>query len=176
MSGHSKWSKIKHQKAVTDVKRSKTFSKLAQLIAVEAKKAGGDKNVPNLRSVILRAKTANMPALNIERAVKRGVGKDAAMLTEVVYEAYGPGGTALIIIGITDNKNRTSAELRHILSSNGATIAERGGASWAFEKQNGEWKPKTTIPLNKADKEKLSTLIAELEEHDDVQAVFTNTA
>src|SRR5690348_1557363 len=108
MSGHNKWSKIKNKKAVTDAKKSKVFSMFAKMIAVESRKAKGDKNSPSLRAVMERARAVNMPNDNIDRAVAKGAGGDGGNLEEVLYEAYGPGGAALIIEGITDNKNRTT--------------------------------------------------------------------
>jgi len=175
MSGHNKWSKIKHKKAVEDAKKSKEFSKFAQLIAVESKKALGDVNAPGLRKAIERAREANMPQANIERAIKKGSGKGAATLEGVAYEAYGPGGSAIIIEGLTDNKNRTSAEIKHVLGKYGASLAGRGAASWAFEKKNEAWISKITVPLGEDDKKKLGDLVQELEESEDIQAVFVNT-
>ncbi|MBU2263639.1 YebC/PmpR family DNA-binding transcriptional regulator, partial [Patescibacteria group bacterium] len=115
MSGHSKWAQIKRQKAVTDAKKSQVFSKLAKMISVAARK-GEDINMnPELRVAIEKAKSMNMPADNIERAIKRGAGKlEGSQLENVRFEAYGPGGTAIIVEGITDNKNRSVAEIKHI--------------------------------------------------------------
>ncbi len=174
MSGHSKWSKIKHKKAASDAQKSKVFGKLAHLIATESRSAKGDVNAPNLRAAIEKARGANMPSDNIERAVKKGVAGGADQMEHVVYEAYGPGGSALIIEGLTDNRNRTSQEIRHLLSMHGASLAEQGAASWAFEKKDGEWVPKISIPLSDEDGEKLGTIIEELEDSDDVQNIFTN--
>jgi len=174
MSGHNKWSKIKHKKAVEDSKKSKEFSRFSKLITLEAKAAEGNLESPGLRKAIERAKAANMPSANIDRAIKKGSGKDAASLEEVAYEAYGPGGSAFIIDGLTDNKNRTSAEIKHVLSKNGLQLAEQGAASWAFEKQDGEYIPKATIPLSQEDKEKLEKIVNELEENDDIEIVYTN--
>ena len=174
MSGHNKWSKIKHKKAVTDAQKSKIFGKLARLIAVESKLAGGDVNSPGLRAAIEKAKKENMPGDNIDRAVKKGAGGDSAQMDAVLYEAYGPGGCAMIIEGLTDNKNRTSAEVKHILSKNGLSLAAQGSATWAFEKTGSEWEPKTMTPLSDNDKEKLEKIIEEFEDNDDVQEVYTN--
>lgn len=174
MAGHNKWSKIKHKKAATDAQKSKVFGKLARLIAVESKLAGGDVNSPGLRAAIEKAKKENMPSDNIDRAVKKGAGGDALQMEAVLYEAYGPGGCALIVEGLTDNKNRSSAEIKHILSKNGLALAGQGSASWAFEKTNGEWEPKTMAPISDEDKEKLEKIIEELEENDDIQDVYTN--
>ena len=174
MSGHNKWSKIKHKKAATDAQKSRVFSKYARLIAVESKKAGGDINAPNLRAVIEKAKKDSMPADNISRAVAKGVGGGGEAMEEVTYEAYGPGGSALIIEGLTDNRNRTAAEIKHILSKRGIELASPGSATWAFGKTSTEWEAKTTTPISDEDGEKLEELIETLLEHDDVQNVYTN--
>ena len=174
MSGHNKWSKIKHKKGVTDARKSREFSKFARLITMEVKKVNGDESAPNVKKAVQRAKQANTPTDNIERATKRGKEKDTALLEEVIYEAYGVGASALIIYGLTYNKNRTSSEIKHILTKNGSSLADRGAAAWAFEKKDGVWEPKTTIPLSHKDKEKLSKLIDELKENEDVQDVYTN--
>ncbi len=174
MSGHNKWSKIKHKKAATDAQKSKIFGKLARLIAVESKLAGGDTNSASLRTAIEKAKKENMPSGNIDRAVKKGAGGEGAQMDVVLYEAYGPGGCAIIIEGLTDNKNRISAEVKHILSKNGLSLAGQGSVTWAFKKTGGEWEPKTMAPLSDSDKEKLEKIIEEFEENDDVQEVYTN--
>ncbi|MFC1775280.1 YebC/PmpR family DNA-binding transcriptional regulator [Patescibacteria group bacterium] len=174
MSGHNKWSKIKHKKAATDAAKSKVFGKFSRLIAVESKKAGGNVDSPGLRSAIDQAKAVSMPSDNIDRAVKKGAGGDTANMEEVVYEAYGPGGSAVIITGLTDNKNRTSAEVKHTLSKSGAELAAQGAASWAFTRDGAEWKPNATVPLSDEDGEKLGNIIEALEENDDVQNVYTN--
>ncbi|MEK7179217.1 MAG: YebC/PmpR family DNA-binding transcriptional regulator [Patescibacteria group bacterium] len=175
MSGHNKWAQIKHKKAATDAKKSKLFSKFARLITLEARKVGGNMDAPGLRSVILRARAVNMPSLNIERAVTKGAGGEGSALEEVMYEAYGPGGAAIVVEGLTDNKNRTLGELKQTLTEYGATLAERGAALWAFEKKSDNtWAPKTTVPLSPEDTEKISRLADTLMEHDDVQAVYTN--
>lgn len=174
MSGHNKWSKIKHKKAITDAKKSKVFSKFVKLIQVESKKAGGDVNSPGLRAAIEKAKRENMPSDNIERAIAKGKTDTSADMEHVLYEAYGPGGSAIIIEGLTDNRNRTAAEIKHTLSKNGLELAAPGAAAWAFEKTEGEWKPKTTVELGEEDGEKLMKLTEELENNDDVQEVHTN--
>ena len=173
MAGHNKWSKIKHKKAATDAQKSKVFSKLVKLIKVEARLAGGDVNSPSLKAAIEKAKAANMPKDNIERAVKSATDGSAAE-EKVIYEAYGPGGTALVITGLTDNTNRTSAEIKHILSKAGLELANPGSATWAFMQENGEYIPNSSIPISKEDGEKLGLIIETLEEHDDVQDIFTN--
>ncbi|OIO32109.1 MAG: YebC/PmpR family DNA-binding transcriptional regulator [Candidatus Yonathbacteria bacterium CG_4_10_14_3_um_filter_47_65] len=176
MSGHNKWSKIKHKKAATDAKKSKVFSKYAKLIAVESRNAGGDVNSPGLRAAIEKARSENMPSDNIDRAVKKGVGDDMAHMEAVLYETYGPGGCAILIEGLTDNKNRASAEIKHILSKNGSALAGAGAASWGFEKTADEWSPKTTIEISEEDGARLERMIEELEDNDDVQNVYTNAA
>jgi YebC/PmpR family DNA-binding regulatory protein len=174
MSGHNKWSKVKHKKAAADATKSKVFGKLAQFIAVESRKARGDTTSPGLRAAIDKARAVNMPSENIQRAVQKGAGGDAADLETVTYEAYGPGGAALIIEAVTESRNRTGNEIKHLLSEHGSSLATPGAALWAFEKTSGGWVPKTTTEINTADCEKLDSLVEALEEHDDVQQVFTN--
>jgi len=174
MSGHNKWSKIKNKKAVTDAKKSKIFSKFVKLSAVESKRVKGDVNSPSLKSVIEQAKAVNMPADNIDRAIKKGADADTANLESVTYEAYGPGGCALIIECLTDNKNRIAAEIRHILSKNNLGLGGIGSVVWNFEKKENQWIPKTKTSLSEDNMEKTQEIIDEIEDNDDVQAVFTN--
>ena len=175
MSGHNKWSKIKHKKAATDAQKSKTFSKHSALITVESRNANGNVDSPGLKAAIERAKKDSMPAVNIDKAVKKGTGEGAKAMEALTYEAYAPGGTALMIDTITDNRNRTAAEIKHLLSTVGLHIAEPGAAAWAFEKDaEMHWQPKTTVPIEEADAEKLGNIIETIEEHDDVQGVYTN--
>ncbi len=175
MSGHNKWAQIKHQKGTADAKKSREFSKLARMISVAARK-GEDPNAnPELRAVIEKAKSINMPSDNIERAVRRGGGKEeGTQLENIRYEAYGPGGVAMIIEGITDNKNRSLAEIKHLLSGLGAKFGEQGSVLWAFENRNGKWESKIPVQLNEEDRASLQRLIEALDEHDDVQEIFTN--
>lgn len=174
MSGHNKWSQIKNKKAVTDGKRSKIFGKFSKLIALESKKAGGNLTSPGLRAVIERAKKENMQNELIDRAVKKGAGGDAGEMTPVLYEAYGPGGCAIMIDGLTDNNTRTVAEIKHLLSKRGLSLAGQGAAMWAFNKTAEGYEPQTTVPLSDLDGEALSSLLEELDDHDDVQEVYTN--
>lgn len=174
MSGHSKWSKIKHKKAATDAQKSKIFSKLVRYITVEAKKAKGDRNSPGLRLAIEKAKEANMPSDNIDRAIEKA-GASGAM-ESVMYETYGPGGIAMIITGLTDSRNRTAAEIKHLLSQHSVALASPGAAAWAFVKEGEEWKATTTTEAAEEDLEKLAALVEALEDHDDVQNVVTNAA
>lgn len=174
MSGHNKWSKIKHKKAATDAAKSKVFSKMNRLITMEAKKAAGNMDAPGLRAAIEKAKKANMPSDNIDRAVKKASTDTGADMSPVTYEAYGPGGVGIIIEGLTDNNNRTAAEVRHILSKNNTELAAVGAASWAFTKTAEGWEPNTNIPLSDEDADKLEKIVEALEECDDVQDVYTN--
>ena len=137
MSGHSKWSQIKRQKSVTDAARSRVFSRYARLIAMESKKANGILTAPGLTMAITRAKAANMPKENIERAIAKGASKDSGDVEQVIYEAYGPGGVALMVDAVTDNKNRTTQEIKHLLVLQGVELAPMGAASWAFTKTAG---------------------------------------
>lgn len=178
MSGHSKWSQIKRQKGVTDAARSRTFSRFARLIAIEAKKSAGNVSSPGLASAIERAKAANMPKDNIERAVQKGSSKDGASLEQVVYEFYGPGGVAIIVDALTDNRNRTTQEVKHLLTKNGYELGTPGSALWAFTKSpTGFFTPNEPLMDVLGDDEiKLGELLSLFDEHDDVQQVFTNAS
>jgi YebC/PmpR family DNA-binding regulatory protein len=137
MSGHSKWSSIKHKKAATDAKRGKIFTKLIKEITVSARMGGGDPDAnPRLRSAILAAKTENMPKDNIERAIKKGTGElEGVSYEESIYEGYGPGGAAVLVGSLTDNKNRAVAEIRHIFAKNGGSLGANGCVAWMFDKK-----------------------------------------
>ncbi|HNU97864.1 MAG: YebC/PmpR family DNA-binding transcriptional regulator [Candidatus Cloacimonetes bacterium] len=137
MSGHNKWSSIKHKKGAADAKRGQLFTRLVKEIILAARNGGGDPEAnPRLRTAILNAKAANMPRENIERAIKRGTGEiEGANYEEVVYEGYGPNGIGLVIEVMTDNKNRTIADLRHTLTKYGGTMAESGAVAWNFEQK-----------------------------------------
>jgi YebC/PmpR family DNA-binding regulatory protein len=138
VSGHSKWSTIKHGKAVSDARRGKLFTKLAREIIVAAKQGGGDSDSNfRLRMAIQRARDNNMPAGNIERAIKRGTGDASAgaQMLEAVYEGYGPGGTAIMLETMTDNRNRTVSDIRSTLTKAGGNLAESGAVAWQFEKR-----------------------------------------
>ena len=174
MSGHNKWSKIKNKKAVTDAAKSKIFSKMAKLISTASKQVNGDTASPILRAAIEKAREYNMPALNIERAVKKGTGSDAETLETVPYEVYGPAGSALIIEALTTNRNKAAQEIKFILSKHGFALATPGSALWAFAKEQDAWQPNTTIPLSEEDGKILGVLIEELEDNDEVQDVYTN--
>ena len=175
MSGHNKWSQIKRRKGASDAARSRLFSRYSRLITIEAKKAGGVLSAPGLSAAINRAKTENMPKDSIERAILKGSSNDSDTLEEVIYEAYGPGGVALIIDALTDNKNRTTPEIKHLLSKQGIEVSPPGAAVWAFTKIDGVFSPnKPLIPLSLDDEEKLTETLEALDEHEDVQRVFTN--
>lgn len=236
MSGHSKWSTIKHKKAKEDAKRGKAFTKLIKEITVAARIGGGDPNGnPRLRLLIDKAKEINMPLENTTRAIKKGTGElPGQTYEEYTYEGYGPNGIAVIIDTLTDNKNRMAAELRHLFSSKGGSLGESGSVSWMFEKmgvvkaedkgiseddlleklidfdihdiQIGdgwvsifcdpkslekvksciaalglkiesaqvEWVPKTSIAVPEAQAEKSYEFLSALDDHDDVQNVYTN--
>lgn len=137
MSGHSKWHGIRHKKAIIDARRGKLFTKLLREITVAARLGGGDSDAnPRLRAAIDDAKAANVPNDNIERAVKKGTGELAgAALEEVAYEGYGPGGVALLIEAMTDNRNRTVSEVRHLLAKHGGSLGESGCVAWMFQKR-----------------------------------------
>ena len=136
MSGHSKWSSIKHKKGAADAKRGQLFTKLARAITVAAREGGGDPDAnPALATAIQKARTESMPKANIERAVDRGTGDgpDAVAVERIQFEGYGPGGAAVLVEALTDNRNRTSAEVRHAFTRHGGSLGEPGSVSWMFE-------------------------------------------
>tara|TARA_Y100000780_G_C13675245_1_gene413977 strand:- start:1204 stop:1953 length:750 start_codon:yes stop_codon:yes gene_type:complete len=137
MSGHSKWSSIKHKKGATDAKRGKVFTRIIKELTVAARVGGGDPDSnPRLRTVVADAKAANMPADNIKRAIRRGTGEEPGVsYEEATYEGYGPGGAALMLETLTDNKNRTVSEIRHLLSKHGGNLGETNSVAWMFTKQ-----------------------------------------
>lgn len=137
MSGHSKWHSIKHKKGALDAKRGKLFTKLIKELTVAARTGGGDPaGNARLRKAIADAKAGNMPNDTIDRAIRRGTGEEAGVnYEEITYEGYGPGGVALLIEAVTDNRNRTVAEIRHIFSKNGGNLGESGSVGWMFEKK-----------------------------------------
>jgi YebC/PmpR family DNA-binding regulatory protein len=184
MSGHSKWAQIKHKKAASDVKRGKLFSRLSRTVTIAAKAAGPDpKTNSKLAQAITEAKEANMPQDNIERAIKKVADKESGDLKEVTYEAYGPGGSALIITAVTDNSNRTTNEIKHILTLHDSKLGVEGSAMWAFDlaespldtqtdKKN--FAPKFSIDLSDADEKKFEALLQALDDQDDVAEVYSN--
>ena len=158
MSGHSKWSQIKHKKANTDAKKGKTFTKIVKEISVAARTGGGDPDGnPRLRTAIDKAKEVNMPSDNIKKAIMKGTGElPGTTYEESVYEGYGPGGVALLIQVLSDNKNRTVSEIRYILSKNGGNLGEAGCVSWMFEK-----KGYLLVEKSKTDEDTLMTIALE---------------
>ncbi len=181
MSGHNKWSQIKNKKGVADVKRGKVFSKLLRAISIAAKTEPNVQFNPRLRSAIDTAKEYLVPLDNIERAISKA--SDQKDLSEMVIEAYGPEGSAIIIEAITDNTNRTISEVKKILSDHDAKFANQGSVLWAFSAEGGsasggdaKWKAKFPQAISEESKAKLEKLIEALDEHDDVQNITTNVA
>lgn len=173
MSGHNKWSKIKHKKGASDAQRSKIFSKHSALITMEVKKSGGDTSSASVQACIERAKKDSMPKDVIERALAKGSGAGGAAFEEVTYEGYGPGGVALIIEAVTDNNNRTAPEIRHIFSKAGLELGVPGSAAWAFTKTADGYVPNTPMELDDETGEKLADFIEKLEDQDDVTNIYS---
>ena len=174
MAGHNKFSKIKHQKAANDAKKSKVFGKLVRFITVEAKKAGGNLKSPGLALAIEKARKENMPNDTIERAIKKASTDNSSAMENITYESYGPGGVAILIEALTDNRNKAAQEVKAILARHSCELASQGSASWAFNKGPDGLVASTTIPLEDEDITKLQALVEELEENDEVQEVYTN--
>jgi YebC/PmpR family DNA-binding regulatory protein len=158
MSGHSKWSTIKHKKAATDARRGKLFTKLIRELTSAAKAGGGDANTnPRLRTAVAAAKNANMPADTIQRAIKKGTGElPGEVYEEVTYEGYGAGGVAILVDVLTDNRNRTVAEIRHLFNKNGGNLGENGCVAWMFERTG-----LITVDVHQIDEDTLLELVLE---------------
>jgi YebC/PmpR family DNA-binding regulatory protein len=156
MSGHSKWHTIKHKKGAADAKRGKIFTRIIKELTVAARNGGGDPDMnPRLRTVIADAKAVNMPADNIKRAIRRGTGEEEGVTyEEITYEGYGPGGAALLVETLTDNKNRTVGEIRHMFSKYGGNLGEANSVGWMFEKRG-----LITVAKDKADEETLMAAV-----------------
>ncbi len=152
MSGHSKWHTIKHKKGAADAKRGKAFTRIIKELTVAARNGGGDPDMnPRLRTIIADAKANNMPRENIERAIRRGTGEEPGVsYEEITYEGYGPGGVALLIQSLTDNKNRTVGEIRHMLGKYNGNLAAENSVAWMFTR-----KGQVLVEKDKADEEKL---------------------
>src|SRR5690242_17292153 len=152
MSGHSKWHSIKHKKGAADAKRGKIFTRIIKELTIAARSGGGDPDSnPRLRTIVAEAKANNMPADNIKRAIRRGTGEEPGVsYEEAMYEGYGPGGAALMIDVLTDNKNRTVGELRHLLTKHAGNLGETNSVAWMFQK-----KGYFVLEKDKADEEKL---------------------
>ena len=156
MSGHSKWASIKHKKGALDAKRGKVFTRIIKELTVAARAAGGDPDMnPRLRTIIADAKAANMPRENIDRAIRRGTGQEPGVsFEEAQYEGYGPGGAAMIIDVLTDNKNRTAGEIRHLLEKHGGNLAAPNAVAWMFHK-----KGYIVVEKSKAEEEALMSAV-----------------
>lgn len=178
MSGHSHFRTIKHKKELSDATRSQAFSKFANELTIAARVGGKDPaSNPRLRVVIERAREAKMPSENIERAIKRGTGElQGAQLEELLLEAYGPGNAALLIQVITDNRNRSLPEIKQIVSSHRGKPVGEGGVRWMFDKQGQEWipKPEMEVQIGEEDHKSLDRLVETLDEHPEVQEVYSN--
>jgi YebC/PmpR family DNA-binding regulatory protein len=175
VSGHSKWSTIKRKKGALDAKRGKIFTRLIKEITVAARMGGGDpEGNPRLRSAIATAKTENMPKDNIERAIKKGTGElEGAVYEEISYEGYGPGGIAVLVDCMTDNKNRTVADIRHAFSKSGGNLGESGCVSWMFDKKGTIIVEKETIDEEELMDKALEAGAEDVVEEDNVYQVVT---
>ena len=176
MSGHSKWSTIKRKKGAVDAKRGKIFTRLIKEITVAARMGGGDPDGnPRLRAAIASAKTENMPKDNIERAIKKGTGElEGAVYEEITYEGYGPGGVAILVDCMTDNKNRTVADIRHYFSKSGGNLGESGCVSWMFDKKGTILVDKETIDEEELMDKVLEAGAQDVVEEDNVFQVETS--
>jgi len=155
MSGHSKWATIKHKKAALDAKRGKMFTRIIKEITIAARNGGDPDSNPRLRTAILAAKAVSMPADNIKKAVMRGTGElEGGQIEEVMFEGYGPGGTAVLVNVATDNRNRTVSEIRHMFSKNGGNMGEQGSVAWMFER-----KSQMFVPGDKAKEDDLMNIV-----------------
>lgn len=173
MAGHSKWKNIKRKKEANDSKRAKEFSKLSKLITVAAKQGGGDVGAnPALRLAVDKAKAASMPKDNIEKAISKGVGGgEGTDFSEVTYEGFGPGGVAFLVKALTDNNNRTVAEIKNIFQKAGGSLGAPGSVSYLFDE---EYNPTYVAEVDDATIEKNSKLYDLLDDHDDVQDLYSN--
>ena len=157
MSGHSKWATIKHKKAATDAKRGKVFTRLIKEITIAARSGGDPDGNPRLRTAITAAKAVSMPSDNIKKAIMRGTGElEGGQIDEVMFEGYGPGGAAVLVMVATDNRNRTVSEIRHAFSKQGGNLGEQGSVAWMFER-----KSQIVIEKDKASEDTLMNLVLE---------------
>lgn len=176
MAGHSHWKQIKVQKGATDQKKAQSFSKLLAAISVAAKQEPNPQFNARLRAAVIKAKEEQVPQENIERAIKRAA-HEGQTLEELIVEAYGPAGSAIIIEAITDSRNRTINELKQVLKEHEAKFAEPGSVRWAFNQPGGErteWQAKFLQEINQEQKQKLQYLIEALEDQNEVQNIYTN--
>lgn len=175
MAGHSKWKQIKHKKAAVDAKRGVLFGKMARAITVAVRAAHGRVDSPSVTATVERARAADMPKENIERAIEKGVGNGGAGTETLVFEMYGPGGVACIVVATTDSRNRTVQEIKHLLSEYECIIGPTGSAVWAFEKRNdGTYAARTAHTVTGDDAEMLDALLEALYAYDDIDAIYTN--
>ncbi len=176
MSGHSKWAKIKHQKATGDAKKGNVFSKMARVITLAAREGGDPSFNFKLRLAIDSAKAAGVPKDNIERAIKRGTGEDkeGAAFEEAIYEGFGPGGAAIMIFVVTDNKNRAVSDIKHILSEHGGSLAGAGSVSWMFERRGVMRFEKTAVskPMDEFQLELIEAGAQDIKEEDGIVAAY----
>src|SRR3954471_7063715 len=157
MSGHSKWATIKHKKAALDAKRGKSFTRIIKEIMIAARNGGDADGNPRLRTAITAAKAVSMPSDNIKKAIMRGTGElEGGQIDEIMFEGYGPGGVAVLVMVATDNRNRTVAEIRHMFGKQGGNLGEQGSVSWMFER-----KSLIVIDKEKADEDTLMNLVLE---------------
>ena len=155
MSGHSKWATIKHKKGALDAKRGKLFTRVIKEITIAARNGGDPDMNPRLRTAITAAKAVSMPADNIKKAIMRGTGElEGGQIDEVMFEGYGPGGAAVLVMVATDNRNRTVSEIRHMFSKNGGNLGEQGSVAWMFER-----KSQIVIPQEKATEDQLMNIV-----------------
>jgi YebC/PmpR family DNA-binding regulatory protein len=155
MSGHSKWATIKHKKAATDAKRGKSFTRIIKEIMIAARNGGDPDMNPRLRTAIIAAKAVSMPSDNIKKAIMRGTGElEGGQIEEVMFEGYGPGGAAVLVMVATDNRNRTVSEIRHMFSKNGGNLGEQGSVAWMFER-----KSQILLPVQKASEDQLMNIV-----------------
>ncbi len=177
MSGHSHAKKVKHQKDATAAQRSKIFSKLSNEITIAARSGGKDPiSNPRLRTAMEKARDVNMPSDNVERAIRRGTGEETGqVLEELLLEALGPSNLALLIEVITDNRNRTLGEMRHILQEHQGKLVGEGNVRWMFERQGSEWVPKSdfVVPADEHTTQLMDKLFEALDENDAVQEVYS---
>jgi YebC/PmpR family DNA-binding regulatory protein len=155
MSGHSKWATIKHKKAALDAKRGKSFTRIIKEIMIAARTGGDPDMNPRLRTAIAAAKAVSMPSDNIKKAIMRGTGElEGGQIDEVMFEGYGPGGAAVLVMVATDNRNRTVSEIRHMFSKNGGNLGEQGSVAWMFER-----KSQILLPVDKAGEDQLMSIV-----------------
>src|SRR5437899_7992680 len=157
MSGHSKWATIKHKKAALDSKRGKMFTRVIKEITIAARSGGDPDMNPRLRTAVTAAKAVSMPADNIKRAIMRGTGElEGGQIDEIMFEGYGPGGAAVLVVVATDNRNRTVSDIRHAFSKNGGNMGEQGSVAWMFER-----KSQIYVPAEKVTEDQLMNIVLE---------------